>query len=142
MKRLPNWRTDFFAAIAAHRQHHFAWGSHDCALLSADCVKAVIGTDLAAEFRGAYDSEASSAEELAARGYANTEAILADRFSEIPPGLAIVGDIAVIYPPRKKTVLLAPVVGSEVAVFSLRGPLGLRPLSDAVRAYRIEIRGD
>lgn len=138
MKRAEHWRPAFFAAITAHRPFPFAWGEHDCALLTADCIVAVTGLDLAAPFRGRYATEEQSRAVLAEVGYENTAAILAAHFNEIHPSRAIVGDAAVIRTPHGPAV--APVVGSELVVFSPDGPMGLVSRSTAVRAFRIEIR--
>lgn len=142
MRRLPDWRVDFYQAIEAHRGFAFAWGHHDCAILTADCIKAVTGLDLAAPYRGRYDSQRSGQEALAGQGRADPAAILAEHFEEIAVGHAIVGDAAIIPLSRRRRFAVAPVAGAELVVFSPGGPLGLVPLTEASRAFRIEIRGD
>lgn len=138
MKRRENWRVPFFEAIEAHRPHRFAWGTHDCAILTADAIAAITGVDLAAELRGRYSTREEADELLKAYGYGSTVAILAPRFDEIPPALAIVGDVAIV--PTRWGPATAPVVGSEIVVFSPGGPMGLASIAEAVRAFRIEIK--
>jgi hypothetical protein len=139
MNRLANWRSAFFAAIDAHRPYPFEWGEHDCALLTADCIRAVIGVDLADRFRGRYRTQTQSLELLRGLGYRDTAAILAEHFLEIHPSAAIVGDAALIPTSRRRRAAVAPVVGSELVVFSPGGPMGLVSLTEASRAFRIEI---
>lgn len=138
MRRAENWRTAFYAAIDAHRFHRFEWGVHDCAVLTADCIQAVSGVDLAARFRGQYASKKQAEELMQAVGWENPVAILASAFAEIHPSRAIVGDAAVVK--TSSGPATAPVVGSELVVFSPGGFIGLVSLSEAVRAFRIEIR--
>lgn len=138
MKRLETWRIDFYAAIEAHRPARFAWGEHDCAILTADCVRAVAGLDPAQAFRGRYSTEAEGQAALEAAGYRDPIDVLKSRFTEIHPSRACVGDIAIVVTEHGPAT--APVVGSEVVVFAPAGHLGQRPLSDAVRAFRIEIK--
>jgi hypothetical protein len=142
LNRLENWRSDFFQAIETHRAFDFAWGTHDCAILTADCIAAITGVDLAAAYRGRYATEQEAGVILAELGYQETAEILAKNFDEIHPSQAIVGDVAVIPVLRSRPWAVAPVVGAELAVFAPYGPLGLVPLDEAVRAFRVEIRGD
>lgn len=93
--RLPDWSTRLQAAVAERLQRPFAWGAMDCALFAADCVAACTGADPAADFRGRYRSE-FGARRLIARavGGGGLGALAAARLgSEIPPGLALRGDV-------------------------------------------------
>jgi hypothetical protein len=137
MKRLDGWRPAFIAAIDAHRPHAFGWGSHDCAILTADCILAVTGMDPAENFRGRYDSAESAKAALAEAGFDTAVDVVAQHFAEIHPSQAIVGDIAVI--PTRQGPATAPVMGAELAAYAGNGILGAVPLADAVRAFRIEI---
>jgi hypothetical protein len=139
MNRLIGWRTALYEAIDAHRPYPFEWGAHDCALLTADCIKAVTGLDLAAPFRGRYRTQTQSIEALRAAGYRDPAAILVKHFREIAPAHAIVGDAAMVPTSRRRQTAVAPVVGAEVVVFSPGGPMGLISLAEATRAFRIEI---
>lgn len=60
LTRLPDWdirAARWFRTVA---RRPFAWGSNDCALFCAGAVLAMTGVDLAAEWRGAYGSEAEA----------------------------------------------------------------------------------
>lgn len=137
MKRLDGWRAAFVAAIDAHRPFPFAWGTHDCAILTADCILAVTGEDVAVGLRGRYDSARSGAALLAARGQESAADLLADRFAEIHPSQAIAGDVAVIK--TRHGPATAPVIGADLAAYAPAGTLGAVPLTAAIRAFRIEI---
>lgn len=136
--RRESWRVDFFEAIERHRPHPFAWGTHDCAILTADCIEAVTGIDPAQGFRGHYSSRDETEALLRARGFDSPIAILASLFDEIHPAFATVGDVAIV--PTRWGPATAPIAGSEIVVFSPGGPMGLAPMAEAVRAFRIEIR--
>lgn len=138
MNRLDNWRPPFFEAIEAHRPFMFEWGTHDCAILTADAILATIGEDLAATLRGKYSTRETAAQLLASYGYESAASILATRFDEIRPAHAIVGDVAIV--PTRWGPATAPVVGSELVVFTPGGPMGLASITEAVRAFRIEIK--
>jgi len=138
MMRRESWRTDFYEAIERHRPHVFEWGAHDCAILTADAIEAVIGEDLARTFRGRYSKRDETPELLRSHGYESPVEILVSRFDEIHPSAAIVGDVAIV--PTRWGPATAPVVGAELAVYAPGGPLGLAPIEEAVRAFRIEIR--
>ena len=138
MSRVDNWRVRFFEAIELHRYHSFQWGVHDCAILTADCIEAVTGHDPAQTFRGRYASREETPELLRAHGYESPVAILASTFEEIHPAFANVGDVAIV--PTRWGPATAPIVGAEIVVFHPGGPLGLAPIGEAVRAFRIERR--
>jgi hypothetical protein len=137
MNRTENWRPDLYQAIDAHRPHPFAWGVHDCAILTADAILAVTGRDLALGLRGRYADQAGSRAVLAEIGRANVVAILEANFEEIHPSKAQVGDVAVIKTARFG-LATGPVVGAEVVVYSSLGEVALVSLVKAVRAFRIE----
>lgn len=56
LRRFPDWPKRLDQAIEAGRSKPFVWGSHDCVLFAADVVLALTGEDLAAQWRGQYDS--------------------------------------------------------------------------------------
>jgi len=138
MNRRESWRVDFFAAIERHRWHAFEWGAHDCSILTADAIEALTGEDLAQRFRGRYTTREEADELLRSFGFDSPIAVLATRFDEVHPSAAIVGDVAIV--PTRWGPATAPIAGAEIVVFSPGGPLGLAPISEAVRAFRIEIR--
>jgi len=134
MKRIECWThilDDFMAA--ANRP--FEWGAWDCGLFSADCIQAMTGVDIAAEFRGRY-STAKGARKVM-RGSIGE---MMDRVSqtygmpEIDPLLAQRGDMCMVDSPLGDA--LGICVGSKVAC---TGPDGLAfvPVSSAIRAWKV-----
>lgn len=61
MNRLPDWEQRLAEYAASIRDLPFAWGSHDCILFAASAIEAMTGTDIAAAYRGRYDSKISAA---------------------------------------------------------------------------------
>jgi hypothetical protein len=59
--RTKHWATrELNSHLVTHARKHFVWGQHDCALFAADAIKCFTGTDIAADFRGQYDDQASA----------------------------------------------------------------------------------
>jgi hypothetical protein len=96
MQRLPEWRARFAAARRAASVRPFAFGTHDCALWARDVVLAITGTDLRAEFPGAYSTAAEGIRLLRAAGYADHFALVAARFDPMPMPRLRLGDLVVV----------------------------------------------
>ena len=61
MKRTEHWATrEFHDFLQARASEPFAWGKNDCCLMPADAIQAFTGVDLASEFRGKYNDQASA----------------------------------------------------------------------------------
>lgn len=134
--RLTDWRRrlDRFMADAARKP--FRPGEHDCGLFAAGAVEAVTGRDLAAGWlRGRYRTLDEAQALCRARGHADHVAVIAAEFEEIAPARAGLGDLAVIENEEGEPAL-GVVQGARVAVLRVAG-LGFRPLTDAVRAFRV-----
>lgn len=67
-KRYPDWPDRLAAFVHARRRLPFVWGSNDCAIFACDGWLALTGVDLAATFRGRYDTAAGAARALRAHG--------------------------------------------------------------------------
>lgn len=96
LARIPTWRVALHETIEAHRRLPFVWGQHDCALFTADCVRAMTGLDLATGFRGSYSTAAGSVRALKRAGFDDLVALVAGYFEEILPVMACAGDIAAV----------------------------------------------
>ncbi len=64
MKRLDGWFEKLEKTIRAAAHKHFQYGDHDCCLFAADCIEAMTGVDVAADFRDAYRSRFGAARRL------------------------------------------------------------------------------
>ena len=61
LKRTPHWATRELHTFLLERAHKpFAWGTNDCCVFAADAIQSFTGVDLAADFRGKYNDEASA----------------------------------------------------------------------------------
>lgn len=134
MRRVKGWEQALAGVTRAAMRQPYAWGSHDCALFAADCVRAVIGIDLAEEFRGQYDSEDGARRLLASLGCEGVADLAARYLSEIEPAEARRGDIVVM--PGKFGDFLAVVDGRTAVGPAARG-LTHSPMSIALRAWRV-----
>lgn len=61
LTRTEHWATrEYDQFLREHASDTFAWGTRDCCLTPADAIQAFTGTDIAADFRGKYSSEAEA----------------------------------------------------------------------------------
>lgn len=68
LHRFSDWEDRLRTYLDRVRDDKFAWGTHDCALFAANCVRAQTGIDPAEAFRGTYDSARGAAEALRQHG--------------------------------------------------------------------------
>lgn len=93
--RFPDWQLRFSQFVAERQSIPFAWGRNDCCLFAADCVLALTGRDLAADYRGIYRSEKTAYKLLKELGgiTALADASLGE---SVPPLRATVGDVVLV----------------------------------------------
>lgn len=142
--RTEHWATralDGF--LRARARQPFAWGSNDCALFAADGVLAMTGVDIAAEFRGLYDSAAGAREAIRSvcggEGLAAAAAWCAERHGlpEWPtPLYARRGDLVLINENGSLIAGLVHLTGRHVVTPGSEGLLR-HPLRLAVRAWHV-----
>jgi hypothetical protein len=66
--RFSDWEDRLRTYLDRVETDPFEWGTHDCALFVAGCVKAQTGVDLGVDFRGKYDTAKGAAEALRESG--------------------------------------------------------------------------
>lgn len=134
MTRLEYW-PQILADFIAAADRPFCWGTWDCGLLAADCVLAMTGVDIAAEFRGRYKT-ARGARKVMRGDMAQMMARVSQTYGmpAIPPLAAQRGDMVMIDTPLGDA--LGICVGSRVAC---AGPDGLVyvPIAQALLAWRV-----
>jgi hypothetical protein len=141
LKRADDWPERLHEAIQAQRRLPFAWGSHDCALFVADCIWAMTGTDLAADYRGKYTDEAGAAatiKQVTGGSTVEDVAIKAAKdhgLAEISPKLAQRGDMLLFDLAGGPTLAIVNLDGVHALAVSPKGLTRLRTL-DAKRAWR------
>jgi hypothetical protein len=108
-RRIDNWPKHLQAFLDERRAMPFAWGSNDCCLFAADCIKVLTGLDLAEDLRGTYDSDLSAARVL--KEFEGVEQIAVTRcaehgFSEVPVSFAQRGDLLLVVTERGPTLAI------------------------------------
>jgi hypothetical protein len=130
MSRLIDWSPRLTAVFVAARGRTFVYGEHDCCIFAADCVLAVTGRDVAADWRGRYATWDGGMRLAKARSVATLARRL---FKPVMPSMAWRGDIAAVRLGRKDFGLM---------VFDgayLRGGAGtIAARSEALKAWRVE----
>lgn len=133
-RRFPDWRSRLRAYVEVNARRPYRPGTMDCAMFMASGVEAMTGVDPAAEWRGKYRSLKRAREMLAEAGVADMVDIVAQQFEEVPPIFARAGDVAVVDGNGGDAFGL--VQGALIYVLRPDG-LGLVPLTDAKRAFRV-----
>ena len=133
LTRRPGWEGRLSAYVIGCMGKPFAWGTLDCATFAAGAVEALSGEDIAAPFRG-YTTELGGMRKARAAGYADHEAIFADRLRPVPLSLLCEGDVVAVE--QEGRVGMAVVSGAIVYAMTVDG-FGVLPLSDAVRGYAV-----
>lgn len=78
------------------RAKRFRTGTHDCGMFVSAWVEKATGEDHGARWRGRYRSMKKLREIMAEDGFDSHVDYIASLFSEIPPSMAQVGDLAVV----------------------------------------------
>ena len=134
LRRVRDWRRRLSDVIEERRRVPFT-EENNCALFMADCVAAITGVDLAADYRGKFKSLAEAIILLRKAGYADLCEFLTQHLDEIPPALARAGDVMAF--PTEQTGWAGGIVnGERVTVMSEAG-LGTVSRDLAARAFRI-----
>lgn len=91
--RTAGWEQRLWAVTAAAVETPHAWGTHDCALFVADCIEAMTGFDLAADWRGSYSTETEAMAIIADAGAETLGDFAALHLPEVPLHQTRRGDI-------------------------------------------------
>ena len=101
LSRFHDWPERLIAFLEDRRKRPFVWGEHDCTLFVADAVLAMTGTDMAAGFRGQYNSAVSGYGLMRQLGFNSADELVehyAKQFeiAEIAPMMARRGDVLLL----------------------------------------------
>lgn len=114
----------------------FRPGRLDCALFAGGAIKAMTEFDPTVGMRGKYSTIETAMKKLNKMGYADHVEYAASMFEDHPaPLFAQRGDLAVVED-MNGFPALGIVQGEFIYVMELNG-IGLRPLTDATRAFKI-----
>jgi hypothetical protein len=144
LKRQPHWATrGYHQFLIARAKMPFVWGANDCALFAADGILAIAGVDIAADFRGKYDDEASALEAIktiaGGSTIADAAAYCAQKhgLGEWPhPLKAQRGDLVVIMESGRLIAGLVHLNGSDVVSVGQSGLLRM-PITQIQRAWHV-----
>ena len=128
------WENCLVAYLRRCARSPFRPGELDCGLFTAGAVAVMTGKDYAKGLR--YKTIETGLKQMQKRGFADHVEYTASLFDELPsPLYAQRGDIAALRDENGNPVL-GIVQGEGIYVMTLDG-LGLRPLSDSERAFRV-----
>lgn len=155
LKRLTNWETRHFHQFLLDRaEMPFAWGTNDCCLFPADAIYSYTGHDLASDFRGKYNDEATAfalvrdvCSELVPRDWQTTQrnvAYIAALWCAKKAGLeerkgplfAQRGDLVVIEQSDRIVAGVVHLNGRHVVSVCEKGLLRM-PIASVMRAWRV-----
>lgn len=139
LKRLPDWRSRFEAAIDEIKRTPFAWAEHDCGPpFAGRIVEALTGIDLAAPYRGRYRSREEALTVMQEAGFDDLADMVASLLPEIEEGpcLARIGDVVTFPVDTEFKSSLGVVNGERVFVLRPEG-IGTMELLQAKRAFRV-----
>lgn len=139
--RKQNWQALLHGYLCACRAREFQYGSFDCCLFVCDAIEVMTGVDVAAPFRGQYQSRKQAFRALGnyagrASVEAVTERVTSDHgMPEIKPALAQRGDVVLL---RRAHDYSLAVVGLDGSILAAAGwGCERAPFSLAVRAWRV-----
>lgn len=140
VSRAENWVARLAAYIQAHLEIPFAWGGNDCFLFAMGGVRAMTGTDMAADYRG-YRCQFGAGRTMARHGFADlrdavTKIAGAHGCPSVAPAFAQRGDLVLLETDLGLGCGLIGLSGAEIVLPDTDG-LALLPRGLATDAWRI-----
>lgn len=127
-----NWRQDLMFFVQSVASSEIDFGTHDCALFVAGAVDVQTGSNFLGEWVGKYSSATEGLLQLNRLGFADHVEIIAANLSEVPVAFGQEGDVAAVGD------ALGIVQGAGIYVLRQPRGIGLVPLTDATRMFRVE----
>jgi len=134
--RVPGWDRALEDLATAHVSIIPEWGVSDCLMTAADAIKAVIGEDPLAKFRGKYKTEAGAARKMRANGCENVKDVF-ENYLQLEPVNRFVarrGDVGVML--INGEYAAGFISGTGFAVKQTNG-LAFYPVTDIEQAYKV-----
>ena len=136
LQRRRDWRTRLYAVLDDIKASPLDYGAHDCGVgLAARAIEAMTGTDLAARWRGRYDTATGALRVLREDGFADLETLCRSMLPSVHPSMAQLGDIALV-PTGSALDALGIVIGERIIVLT-DGGTGTVDLLDAKIVFRV-----
>lgn len=134
MKRKDNWSqllNDWYEKAITRK---FEWGSFDCALMAADCIRTITDTDVVPDLWGSYYTPLGAYRIQEENG--GLEGICDSRIgNRIHPNLAQRGDILLLKVDNRET--LSVCFGTEVLVMMKKPRLVNKRVLHILAAWRV-----
>lgn len=133
--RPADWPEKLADFIQSRSSTPFEWGTNDCALFAADCVKALTEIDLAADLRGTYSTAREAFDLIQDRG--GIEAIATAALGE-PMTFKFQmqrGDVALVNINGRESLVVC--VGSELIGPAVESGVVFVPITEAVKAWEV-----
>lgn len=137
-RRHEDWPDRFDRFILSRLNTPLVWGQQDCCLFACDWILEATGLDLAADFRGTYDSAISAARVLKTHNGVLTIAEIQCEnynFPSVAVSYARRGDVLALG--NESYIYLGVSLGSVVAAPG-KTKLAFVPIAEAIRAWRID----
>ncbi len=136
LERRRDWRTRLNAYLAEIKATRITWGKHDCAVgLAAHAIEEMTGVDLAARWRGRYDSAASALRMIREDGFDDLAQLCRSLLPAVPACMGQIGDIALV-PDETGIGALGVVIGDRIIVLTETG-IGTVDLLSASVVFRV-----
>jgi hypothetical protein len=132
--RREDWPEKLFESIEQATSQIFAFGTHDCTLFSANCVKAMTGYD-GATWRGKYSTKGEAIRIIALAGGMENLATAVFGSEEIPTIQAQRGDGVLADAIGGEAIGIC--VGNDCAFLTVEKGIIYLPLSEVKRAWRV-----
>lgn len=137
--RKTNWCSCLHETIDAARNRAFNYGTFDCALFAADCVKAMTGTDYAESLRG-YQSKMDAYRIVAS--YGSLQSMITSLLQREPIAVQFAqpGDVVLASAdlgPGESGEVIGICLGTRFAAPEFTG-ISMRPMKLAIAAWRID----
>ncbi|PRD45333.1 hypothetical protein C5748_03820 [Phyllobacterium phragmitis] len=137
LKRRPDWREHYEAAIDEITATPFQWGIHDCGpSLAGRIVKAITGADLCAEYHGTYSDALGAARIIREAGFTSLAEMVGSMLPQAHPSEACIGDIAAIEADGPIGCGLGVVNGERIYVLTETG-IGTVDLLEAKMIFKV-----
>lgn len=143
LARKHNWQSALDRFLLDHQCDKFSYGTWDCCLFVCDAIQVMTGVDVAAPFRGAYDSRTKAM--TAVRKYtgkasvrAVVEKVTADNaMLPVPILRAQRGDVVLIRRGARDFSLGIVALNGQDAVVLAPGGIARIPVADAIQGWRV-----
>lgn len=147
----PHWQELLHNYFLRRKNEAFQWGTMDCCLFACDAIRELTDVDLAADFRGKYDSLLSAVREMkffTAKGAEDSEqemelveavavkVTVKFGLEEVPVLMAQRGDVLLLDSPLGKGLGILGLRGTHVHCAGPDGVINV-PLQKCHRAWRI-----